>query len=95
MFDLLDLRAMLGFECWQSANKGLPLGYVIDHLGSIDDVEASRMKVVFDRNSPSGFGAASWSLPTMDVRVEVKDSSYREGGWHAVEMSEPAQAALS
>ena len=31
----------------------------------------------------------------MDVKVEVKDSSYREGGWHAVEMSEPAQAALS
>ena len=23
----------------------------------------------------------------MDVRVEVKDSSYREGGWHAVKMS--------
>ena len=23
---LLDLRAMLGFERWQSANKGLPLG---------------------------------------------------------------------
>ena len=34
------------------------------------------------------------SLPTMDVRVEVKDSSYREGGSHAVEMFEPAQAAL-
>ena len=30
----------------------------------------------------------------MDVRVEVKDSSYREGGWHAVEMSESSQAAL-
>ena len=53
------------------------------------------MKVVFGRISPSGFGAASWSLPTMDVRVEVRDSSYREEGWHAVEMSEPAQAALS
>ena len=86
---------MLGFGRWQSANKGLPLWSVIDHLGSIDGVEASRMKVVFDRISPFGFGAASWSLPTMDVRVEVKDSSHREGGWHAVEMSEPAQAALS
>ena len=43
----------------------------------------------------TGFVAASWSLPTTDVRVEVKDSSYREGGWHAVEMTEPAQAALS
>ena len=53
------------------------------------------MKVVFDRISPSGFGAAYWPLPTMDVMVEVKDSSYREGGWNAVEMSEPAQAALS
>ena len=27
--------------------------------------------------------------------VKVKASSYMEGGWHAVEMSEPAQAALS
>ena len=75
---------MLGF---------LPLGSVVDHLGGIDGVEASRMEIMFDR--PSGFGAVSWSLPTMDVKVEVKDSSYREGGWHAVEMSEPAQAALS
>ena len=41
--DLLDLRAMLGFERWQSANKGLPLGSVMDHLGSIDGVEASRI----------------------------------------------------
>ena len=90
------VRAMLGFERWQSANKRLPLGVcLIPNLGSIDGVEASRMKVVFDRISPSGFGAASWSLPTMDVRVEVKDTSYREGGWHSVEMSEPAQAALS
>ena len=46
--DLLDLRAMLGFERWQSANKGLPLGSVIDQLGGIDGVEASRMEVVFD-----------------------------------------------
>ena len=46
--DLLDLRAMLGFERWQSANKGLPLGSVIDQLGGIDWVEASRMEVVFD-----------------------------------------------
>ena len=45
--DLLDLT-MLGFERWQSANKGLPLGSVIYHLGSIDGVEASRMKVAFD-----------------------------------------------
>ena len=28
--------------------KGLPLGSVIDHLRSIDGVEASRMEVVFD-----------------------------------------------
>ena len=46
--DLLDLRAMLGFERWQSANKGLPLGSVIDQVGGIDGVEASRMEVVFD-----------------------------------------------
>ena len=32
----------------------------------------------------------------MDVGVEVKYSSYRGGvGWDAVEMSEPASAALS
>ena len=40
-FDLLDLRALLGFERWLSANKGLPLGSVKDHLGSIGGVEAS------------------------------------------------------
>ena len=39
--DLLDLRAMLGFERWQSGNKGLPLGSAIDHLCGIDGVEAS------------------------------------------------------
>ena len=48
LLDLLDLRAMLGFERCQSANKGLPLGSVIDQLGGIDGVEASRMEVVFD-----------------------------------------------
>ena len=40
-------RAMLGYERWQSANKGLPLGSVIDHLGGIDGVEANIMGVVF------------------------------------------------
>ena len=45
-------------------------------------------------NQPSGLGADSWSFPIMDVWIEVKDSSYMQGGWHAVEMSEPAQAAL-
>ena len=88
--DLHDLRALLGFERWQSAKKGLSLGSVKDHLGSIDGVEASRVEVVLDWISPSSFEAASWSFPTMDVRVEVKDSSYRERGWHAMEMSEPA-----
>ena len=48
MVDLLGLRAMLGFERWQSANKDLPLVSVKDHLGSIDGVEASIMEVVFD-----------------------------------------------
>ena len=86
---------MLGFERWQSAQKGLPRGSVIDHLGSIDGFEASRMEVVFYWISPSGLGVASWSFPTMDVWIEVKDSSYREGGWHAVAVSEPAQATLS
>ena len=40
--------AMLGFERWQSANKGLSQGSVIDHLGSINGVDASRMEVVFN-----------------------------------------------
>ena len=42
------LRALLGFERWQSANRGLPLGSVKDHQGSIGGVEASRIKVVLD-----------------------------------------------
>ena len=33
--DLLDLRALLGFERRQAANKGLPQGSVKHHLGSI------------------------------------------------------------
>ena len=41
-------RALLGLERWQSANKGLPLGTVKDHLGSIGGVEASRIEVVLD-----------------------------------------------
>ena len=45
---ILELRAMLGFERWLSANKGLPLGSVIDHLCGIDGVEASRMEIMFD-----------------------------------------------
>ena len=44
--DLIDLRALLGFERWQSANKGLPLGSVKDHLGSIGGVKANRWKKV-------------------------------------------------
>ena len=42
---------MLGFERWQSANKGLPLGSVIDHLGGIDVVEASRVEVVLTESA--------------------------------------------
>ena len=42
----LELSALLGFERWQSENKGLPLGSVKCHLGSIDGVEASRVEVV-------------------------------------------------
>ena len=44
----LTLRALLGFERWQSANKRLQLGSVKDHLGSIDDVDASSVEVVRD-----------------------------------------------
>ena len=48
LLDLLDLRALLGFERRRSANKGLPLGSVKDHLGSIGGVEASRIEIVLD-----------------------------------------------
>ena len=44
----LRLRALLGFERWQSALTKASTG---DHLGSIDGVEANRMEVVFDRIS--------------------------------------------
>ena len=37
--DLPAWRALLGFELWQSANKGLPLGSVKYHMGSISGVE--------------------------------------------------------
>ena len=67
MYDLPDLRALLGFEHWQSIYKGLPLGVVKDHLGSIGGVEAGRMDVVLDGISPSSFGATSWSFPSMNV----------------------------
>ena len=53
--DILDLRALQGFEHWQSiiSNKGLPLGSVKDHPGSIGGVDASRIEVVLDGISPS------------------------------------------
>ena len=73
LLDFLDLRALLGFERWQSANKGLPLGSVKDHLGSIGGVEASRMEVmldldlhqllVCDRNHESGGGQTAPQRP--------------------------------
>ena len=50
----------------------------------------SNKKVVLDGISLSRFGATSWSFPAMNVWFEVINSSYREGGWHAEEMSEPA-----
>ena len=90
LLDLLDLRALLGFQRWQSAKKGLPLGSVKDHLGSIGGVEASIIEIVLYGISPSRFGATSWSFPAMNYWVEVVDSSYRKGGWHAMEMSKPA-----
>ena len=84
------LKALLGFERWQSTKKGLPLRSVKDNLGSIGDVEASRIEVALDGISPSSFGATSWYFPTMNYWVEVIGPSYRVGGWHAMEMSEPA-----
>ena len=52
------------------------------------------MKVMFGRMGPSGFGAASWSLPTMDVRVEVRDSSYIQGGRMACRRRDDAVGCL-
>ena len=80
LWNLLDIRAFLGFERWQSAHKGFPLGSVTYHLGSIGGVEASRMEVVLDGISPSSFWGTSWSFPAMNVWVEVIDPSYREDG---------------
>ena len=60
---------------WQSANKGLPLGSVKDHLGSIGVVEASRME-----SAHLVLRAAFGSFPAMDIWVKVIDVSYMEGG---------------
>ena len=77
------LRALVGFEHWQSINKALPLWLVKYHLASIGGVEASRMEVVLDEISPHrGFGATSWPFPALNVSFEVIHPSYKEGGWH-------------
>ena len=70
ILDILYLRAPVRFEHWQSINKGLPLGSVKDHLGSIGGVKASCIQVVLDGISPSSFGATSWSFPAMNYWVE-------------------------
>ena len=54
---------LLGFERWQSANKGLQLGSVKDHLGSTGGVEASRMEFVLD-------GISHGSFPAINVSVD-------------------------
>ena len=77
--DILNLRALRGFERRQSINKDLPLGSVKDHLGSIGGVEDSRMEVVLDGISRSSFGATSFCFPAMNVWVEVINPSYRGG----------------
>ena len=80
-------RALLEFDRWQSINEGLPLRSVKYHLSSIGGVEASKMEVLLDGISPSSFGVTPWTFPAMNVWVEVKDSSYMEGGFHAEVMS--------
>ena len=62
-YALLDLRALLWFEHWQSAHEGLPRGSV----GSIGGVEASRIEIVLDGIRPFSCGAAYWSFPAMNV----------------------------
>ena len=74
----------------QPTNKDLPLGLFKYHVGSFGGVAASRMEIVLDGISPSSFEASPWSFPAMDIWFEVINSSYREGGWHAGEVSEPA-----
>ena len=71
---------MTGFERWQSANQGLPLGSVKDHLGSIGVVEASRMEVGLMESAHLVLGTAFGSFPAMDSWVKVIDFSYKEGG---------------
>ena len=63
-------------------------GSVKYHLGNIGGSEANRMEVVLDDISPSSYRVAPWSFPVMNFWIEVTDLSYREGGWHAEEMSE-------
>ena len=97
LLDLLDLRALLGFERWQSANKGLPLGSVKDHLGSIGGVEASRMEVmldldvhqllVCDRNHESGGGQ------TAPQRPQPPSLGVPEGGHSVQDRSGPRRSA--
>ena len=60
------------------------------YIGQHGGVETSRVEVVLDGISPSRFGATSWCFPAMNYWVEFVDPSYREGGCHAMEMSEPA-----
>ena len=71
------------------------MGSVKYHLGSVGGVEASRIEVVLDGISSSSFGATFCSFPAMNVWDEVISTSYRERGWHAEEMYEPAYVALS
>ena len=80
--DILNLRALRGFERRKSINKDLPLGSVKDHLGSIGGIEGSRIEVVLNGISPSSFGATSWCFPAMDVWIEVRlfIEGAREGG---------------
>ena len=90
ILDLLDIIAILGLERWQSIKNCLHLGSVKYRLGIIGGVKAIIIEVMLGGISPSSFEVTSMSLAARNVWVEVIDSSYRKGGWHAEEMSEPA-----
>ena len=71
--DLLDLRALFGFERRHFIYTIISRGVVKNHLGCNNSnwswCQENRRHN--DRISPSIFGATSWSFSAMDVLIEV------------------------
>ena len=54
----------------------------------------AEINVLLDGISPSRFGATSWSFPATNYWVEVVDPSYRDGGWHAMELVQSSEGGV-